>query len=82
MNNIYLAITFYVLVHFTWFYITLPDSIILTQNKKKPPISKALLSYLLLFGPFVMFILLSKGQIINHFHHIINTVCKLQCLDK
>jgi len=76
MNNFYLMFIVYVLLHFTWFYVTLPDSIILTQNKKKPPISKAVLSYLLFFGPFVIFILLSKKDI----YTIINNICKYQCL--
>ena len=80
-SNIYLFIIIWLLIHFTWYYITLPDSVIFTMNKKKPPISKALLSYLSFFGPFVILLIIFQENRIKSINHLIPIICKLQSMN-
>lgn len=69
----------FVLFYFIWYYITLPESVLLPHKKnKKPTIFRSFVSYLIYILPGIIFInfVSSKDIDCKLINSYVNTICK------
>ena len=77
-NNLYLFIIIIYLLHFLWYYLTLPGSVLsINKNQEKPKLRSAFLSYLTYLLPtmFLIYYLNSKDKNCSALKAYINLTC-------
>jgi len=77
-KNIYVLIFIFVLIHYTWYYVTLPGSYLSPNNKDPQPSYKSgLISYFMFTLPGIFFIYYLSTKDLNC--NAINTYISVLC---